>query len=96
MGSFTRSSGSYDLRSVTSRETPWRVRIDAASLCASRRAVPVCEPNRILPPITASAASALPSVAPVAPVPAVPPPFIALAGASGAAVEVNEGSTFGG
>ena len=52
-GSRARSSGSYRARSATSSATPWRERRELASLCASRRAVPVCEPKRILPPTTA-------------------------------------------
>ena len=52
-GSRTRSSGSYRARSATASATPWRERRELASLCASRRAVPVCEPKRILPPTTA-------------------------------------------
>ena len=38
--------------STTSRSTSCLVRRELASLCASLRAVPVCDPYRILPPVT--------------------------------------------
>ena len=57
-GAWTRSSGSKSFASVVVNPTPCRVRSECASLCASRRAVPVCEPNRIRPLAGAAAGSA--------------------------------------